>query len=147
MLDALYTPLVDDAGVIGSLRLTYAGSVTASTRRDVERLATHVSVKLATLHIGAPAPDRSGLAMTARPRVVAALVADDLTNVEIADRLGISLNAVKKHLKRTFSDLAVRSRGELVARLQRSVAPIDVPTGVTRFAGVHTTRLDLHERR
>ena len=147
VLDALYTPLVDDAGVIGSLRLTYAGSVTASTRRDVERLATHVSVKLAKLGVDAPEPDRSVLAMTARQRSVADLVALDLTNGEIGDALGISVNAVKKHLKRTFSGLGVRTRGDLVQRLRRSVAPVDVPPGVTHRGDVHATRLDLHERR
>jgi len=44
------------------------------------------------------------------------LIADDLTNQEIADRLVIAVSTVKKHINRIFSKLAARDRTHAVLR-------------------------------
>ncbi len=51
-----------------------------------------------------------------RERDILALVADGLTNQEIALRLSLSLNTVKWHLYNAYSKLSVRNRTEAVTR-------------------------------
>jgi len=56
-------------------------------------------------------------ALTPREREVARAVAEGLSNAEIASRLGIKLDTVKKHLSRVFAKLDVASRTQLIRRL------------------------------
>ena len=72
----------------------------------------------------APAPGRTAPrgagtleGLTPREREVALAVLDGLSNAEIADRLGIRLLTVKKHLSRVFEKAGVRSRTQLIRRL------------------------------
>jgi two-component system response regulator DegU len=55
-------------------------------------------------------------ALTAREQEVAQLVASGYTNQEIGDRLRISLQTVKNHLRSIFRKLAVANRVELALR-------------------------------
>lgn len=57
--------------------------------------------------------------LTDRERQVAELVADGLTNPEIAERLVIGLATVKDHLLHVFSKLDVTRRGELAREIWR----------------------------
>jgi len=52
--------------------------------------------------------------LTAREEQVVALVADGLSNREVADELGLSLHTIKKYLLRIFDKLGVSTRVELV---------------------------------
>ncbi len=64
-------------------------------------------------------PETSGwAAMTTAELAVARLVAEGLTNREIAERLFVSPHTVNSHLRHMFSKLGIRSRVEL-ARLSR----------------------------
>jgi DNA-binding CsgD family transcriptional regulator len=64
-------------------------------------------------------PETSGwAAMTAAELAVARLVAEGLTNREVADRLFVSPHTVNSHLRHVFSKLDINSRVEL-ARLAR----------------------------
>ncbi len=54
--------------------------------------------------------------LTARERDVLDLVAQGLTNAEVADRLVVSVETVKTHLSALFAKAAVRHRTELVVR-------------------------------
>jgi DNA-binding CsgD family transcriptional regulator len=56
--------------------------------------------------------------LTPRELQIAELVAQGLTNTEIAARLWITQNSVKQALKRMFRKLGVSARAEMVARLQ-----------------------------
>jgi DNA-binding CsgD family transcriptional regulator/GAF domain-containing protein len=55
--------------------------------------------------------------LTPRERQVAALVADDLSDAEIAGAIGISPHTVRQHLKGVYRKLGVRSRVGLTRRL------------------------------
>jgi DNA-binding NarL/FixJ family response regulator len=58
--------------------------------------------------------------LSARELEVMKLVARGMTNSEITDSLGISLNTVKRHLMEIFSKLGVGSRSEALAFSLRS---------------------------
>jgi DNA-binding CsgD family transcriptional regulator len=55
-------------------------------------------------------------ALTTSERTVARLVAEGLTNREVADRLFVSPHTVNSHLRHVFTKLGINSRVEL-ARL------------------------------
>jgi DNA-binding CsgD family transcriptional regulator len=57
--------------------------------------------------------------LTAREREVAALVAEDLSDAEIAATILISPHTVRQHLKQVYRKLGVRSRVGLTRRLLR----------------------------
>lgn len=59
--------------------------------------------------------------LTTRQAEVAALVADGLTNAEVADSLGLSVKAVEKHVTAIFDRLGVDSR-TAVAAVMRSAS-------------------------
>jgi DNA-binding CsgD family transcriptional regulator len=64
-------------------------------------------------------PERNGWnALTSSELTVTRLVAEGLTNREVAERLFVSPHTVSSHLRRTFSKLGINSRVEL-ARLAR----------------------------
>ena len=55
--------------------------------------------------------------LTPREREVAALVAEGLTNPEIAGRLGIGEQTARTHVSNVLSKLGVSSRREVAGRL------------------------------
>ena len=59
-----------------------------------------------------PADFRS--ALTARESEIVAFVAEGLTNKEVARRLCVSHETIKKHLKKVFVKLGVRHRTEVI---------------------------------
>uniref|UniRef100_A0AAU2K5E3 AAA family ATPase n=1 Tax=Streptomyces sp. NBC_00049 TaxID=2903617 RepID=A0AAU2K5E3_9ACTN len=97
-------------------------------RRRGHRLATaggaHLLVGLAAM-AGPPAPAPcSGtpqrlMSLTAREREVAELIAEGLTNQEIASRLYLSPRTVETHLSRVYRKTDVSSRAALAALMAR----------------------------
>jgi DNA-binding NarL/FixJ family response regulator len=61
--------------------------------------------------------------LTDRQREVAELVAQGLSNEEIAGRLFLSLATVKSHLTTSMRRLGVRSRTELAILVTRGSSP------------------------
>jgi DNA-binding NarL/FixJ family response regulator len=61
-----------------------------------------------------PAPPKEVGLLTAREREVVALVADGLSNEEIADRWVVSNATVRTHVSRAMSKLRARDRAQLV---------------------------------
>ena len=63
---------------------------------------------------------RRRFALTPRESEVARLMADRLSNIEIARRLDISIHTARRHSERVLAKLAVHSRNEVRAALTRS---------------------------
>jgi DNA-binding NarL/FixJ family response regulator len=62
-------------------------------------------------------PDLSGL--SPRQREIVGLVAEGLSNAEIARRLYLSVSTVKQHLRKAYKTLGVTNRREAAAALLR----------------------------
>lgn len=58
-----------------------------------------------------------GLELTGREKEILGLLTARLTNAEISERLSVSNNTVKYHLKRLYVKLGIVSRSELAERL------------------------------
>jgi non-specific serine/threonine protein kinase len=58
--------------------------------------------------------------LTARQQQIADLVAEGLTNPEIAARLGISTGTVRSHVTQMLTRLGLSSRTQLAARMARA---------------------------
>lgn len=115
-------PIVCDGRLVGTLNLARAQGSPAfdgNDLADLSALCIHISAKLATLR-AKPKTFTSTVTTPLTPRElqIAELVAQGLTNAEIAARLWISQNSVKQALKRMFRKLGVCARAEMVARLQ-----------------------------
>ena len=63
--------------------------------------------------------------LTARQQTVSRLVAEGLTNAEIADRLNVSRATVKGHITVALRRLGLRDRTQLAIHLHRSTRPGD----------------------
>ncbi|UKO99175.1 LuxR C-terminal-related transcriptional regulator [Nostoc sp. UHCC 0870] len=115
-------PIVCDGHLVGTLNFTRDKGnppFNANDLADLSALCIHLSAKLATLRTtpkSFPSPLPNPL--TPRELQIAELVAQGLTNAEIAQRLWITQNSVKQALKRMFRKLGVSARAEMVARLQ-----------------------------
>lgn len=66
-----------------------------------------------------PIPDDKLSALTEREREVLDLLAQGMTNKEIADQLVITTNTVKRHLKAIFEKLEVHTRSAATAKVTR----------------------------
>ena len=60
-------------------------------------------------------PPKLGHDLTAREREVLALIVEGLSNEEIADRLVISVNTVRKHVSACMKKLGASNRAQLAA--------------------------------
>jgi len=119
------TTYADDASVLGALRAGARGYLTKDVGADDIRAAVeavargdaaidpsvqrHVLAAIAT-PAGLELPD----GLTPREAEVLALIAEGLTNAEIADRLVVSAATVKSHVNHIFAKAGVRDRAQAV---------------------------------
>lgn len=115
-------PIVCDGKLVGTLNFARDQDhppFNANDLADLSALCIHLSAKLATLRTTPKTlTTSSSTPLTPRELQIAELVAQGLTNAEIAQRLWITQNSVKQALKRMFRKLGVCARAEMVARLQ-----------------------------
>ncbi|MBG0744807.1 GAF domain-containing protein [Cylindrospermopsis raciborskii LB2897] len=116
-------PIVCDGRLVGTLNFARdPGSPPFNNNdlADLSALCIHLSAKIATLrakwNMVKPMTESP---LTARELEIAELVAQGLTNGEIAGQLWISQNTVKQSLKRMFKKLGVSARAEMVAKLHQ----------------------------
>ncbi len=69
-----------------------------------------------------PAPVASGEALTPREQEIVRAIEDGLSYKLIADRLGISIDTVRNHIRSVYRKLEVNSKAEVIARLGRGGA-------------------------
>jgi DNA-binding CsgD family transcriptional regulator len=92
----------------------------APLRDEIEALARRARLELAPPAApDAPAPEAGPLGLTARETEVLRLLAEGLTNREIAGRLFISQKTVAAHVAHIFDKLDVHTRVEAAGRAQR----------------------------
>jgi pimeloyl-ACP methyl ester carboxylesterase/DNA-binding CsgD family transcriptional regulator len=106
----------------GRSHLPYAGDAAAVVRAILEFLGARQPPPEAAT---AGPPDRRPGGLTARQLQVAALVADGLTNRQIAERLGIQERSAEGHLERIRLRLGVTSRAQIAAWWARAAEVAD----------------------
>ncbi len=124
------TTYADDASVLGALRAGARGYLTKDAGADEIRAAMEAVIRgdvaldpaaqrqvVAALSDPAPAaapaaelPDE----LTPREAEVLALIAEGLTNSEIAERLVVSAATVKSHVNHIFAKIGARDRAQAV---------------------------------
>ena len=98
---------------------TYPGA-RITTRRDSATLTVELAGEFTlTLHEDVQADAR----LTPREREVLTLVAEGLTNAQIARRLWVSPSTVAKHLEQAYRKLGVQSRTAAIARVAQRARP------------------------
>jgi DNA-binding CsgD family transcriptional regulator len=139
-LHTTLAPLVGDSEMLGVLRVAFERRLSATMREDLGLIAGHISVRLAHLGFSRTGANDPLAALTGRQRQVAHMVAQGMRNAEIAADLGLSLDAIKKHVKLALDALDLANRAELAAvvtRAERSSEPescrLDLP-------GLHVVR-------
>ena len=125
------TTYADDASVLGALRAGARGYLTKDAgAEDIRAAIAAVARGEAALdpavqhHVVAAAvggADAAALpdALTPREAEVLALIADGLSNAEIAERLVVSGATVKSHVNHIFAKAGVRDRAQAVAYAYR----------------------------
>jgi DNA-binding NarL/FixJ family response regulator len=120
------TTYADDASVLGALRAGARGYLTKDAgaeqiRSAVEAVARgeaaldptvqhHVVAAVAEAGEAPPLPD----GLTPREAEVLTLIAEGLTNTEIAERLVVSAATVKSHVNHIFAKIGARDRAQAV---------------------------------
>jgi DNA-binding NarL/FixJ family response regulator len=120
------TTYADDASVLGALRAGARGYLTKDAgaediRSAIEAVARgeaardpaiqhHVLAAVAVPQAAAELPDE----LTPREGEVLSLIAEGLTNTEIAERLVVSAATVKSHVNHIFAKIGARDRAQAV---------------------------------
>lgn len=114
-------PIVGEGKLIGTVNFARTSGTAAFNMQDLMQLSAicaHISTKLAFLRSQTNFIPLKKVNLTPRELQIASLVANGLTNAEIATQLWISQNTVKQTLKRMFRKLGVSKRAEMVAKLR-----------------------------
>lgn len=115
----MVAPLIGVGRLLGGIYFLRSKELPAFNDGDLIQLSSlcqHLSVRLATFRL-AIAPSLVNC-LTPREIDVAQLVAQGLSNREIALKLHISRDSVKQLLKRMFQKLDVSARAEMIAKLK-----------------------------
>ena len=102
------TTYADDASVLGALRAGARGYLTKDAGAEDIRAAVEAVAR------GDAALDPAARVAERRDDVVLALIAEGLTNTEIAGRLVVSAATVKSHVNHIFAKAGVRDRAQAV---------------------------------
>jgi DNA-binding NarL/FixJ family response regulator len=124
------TTYADDASVLGALRAGARGYLTKDAGADEIRAAVeavargeaaldpaiqhHVLAAVSAPAASAPATPEAPDDLTPREVEVLQLIAEGLTNAEIAERLVVSAATVKSHVNHIFAKIGARDRAQAV---------------------------------
>ena len=87
--------------------------------RLIEPVVTGALVRAEGIAAGAARHQSAELKLSVRELEIARMVCDDLSDKEIAWRLGVEVSTVRTHLKRVFAKLGVRRRSGVASLLAR----------------------------
>jgi len=107
----------------GSARIALTEALDRFDQLGAGRWAEKAAAELARMPGRRPA---SKAALTAREREIAQLIAEGLSNKEVAAKLYISVSTVEAVLTKAYAKLGVRTRTELVARLNSGALPVNL---------------------
>lgn len=114
-------PIVYDGYLVAAIHFARTKGIPGFNSQDIACLSAvslHCSATLTRLRTqSATVSSSSANCLTNRELQIAELVAQGLTNAEIAVRLWISVNTVKQTLKNIFRKLNVSARAQMVAKL------------------------------
>jgi DNA-binding NarL/FixJ family response regulator len=119
------TTYADDASVLGALRAGARGYLTKDAGAEQIRAAVEAvsrgeaALDPAIQHhvlaaVSTPQPTESPDDLTPREVEVLGLIAEGLTNTEIAERLVVSAATVKSHVNHIFAKIGARDRAQAV---------------------------------
>ena len=119
-------PVVERGNLVGTIHFARIGSTPAFNHQELANLGAvclHLSACLAKLRSSSTIyPQLSEtMDLTLREIQIANLVAQGLTNADIARELWISRNTVKQALKRLFRKLNVHSRTSMVIKVRDAI--------------------------
>jgi DNA-binding NarL/FixJ family response regulator len=122
------TTYADEPTVLSALRAGARGFLTKDAgAEEIEAAITAVAGGQAALDPAVQAHVLAGLSepelpdgLTPREAEVLALIAEGLTNAQIAERLVVSQATVKSHVNRVFAKAGVRDRAQAVAYAYRT---------------------------
>jgi predicted ATPase/DNA-binding CsgD family transcriptional regulator len=112
-----WAQLCDNTITVARDQLTTARAAAATA--DGTRLGTDDAIRYALLDRRPPAKQANGSPLTSREQQVAQLVADGLTNSQIAARLGVSSRTVVSHLEHIRAKLDLSTRTQIAAWTSR----------------------------
>jgi DNA-binding CsgD family transcriptional regulator len=126
---------LEDAGVAWAARGERDAAVDAlgdalerfaamAAARDADRVRERLRAHGVRRRLAPPRPQTGWEALTDAERSVARLVAEGLTNREVADRLVVSPHTVSTHLRRAFVKLSINSRADLARLLPADAAGV-----------------------
>ena len=122
-------PIVYDGHLVAAIHFARTKNIPAFNSQDLAGLSAvslHCSATITKLRTRTISIDSfSANCLTDRELQIAELVAQGLTNAEIAVRLWISVNTVKQTLKNIFRKLNVSARAQMVAKLKGVLNYID----------------------
>jgi DNA-binding NarL/FixJ family response regulator len=97
-------------------------------------LVTAVQAAILSVDYRAPRPDRTALELSERERDLLLLISEGATNREIAGRLHLGPDSVKKNASALYRKLGVRNRTEAAQRAAHLLSPDVAPTQGERGA-------------
>ncbi|HYS38903.1 MAG TPA: LuxR C-terminal-related transcriptional regulator, partial [Pseudonocardiaceae bacterium] len=107
-----------------------AAAVVTGERLDGDRLLAY-ALRDAPEDVAQPGDRADDDALTCRERQIAVLVADGLTDQEIAERLELSVRTVRTHLTSIHNRLDLRSRIQLAVWTTKQTSPSRDPATAT----------------
>ncbi|WP_420121131.1 LuxR C-terminal-related transcriptional regulator [Nakamurella sp.] len=125
--------------LVAAVILAHKGEAACSPRVTAE-LFLRIA-QLADRSAQPPLTDTGVWGLTARETEVIALISAGMSNQQIARRLTIELATVKNHVHSILDKVGVRSRGEAVARLRHTDAPVASRASKTAAAQNHPDQL------
>ncbi|MBY4575734.1 helix-turn-helix transcriptional regulator [Gordonia paraffinivorans] len=114
---AIHLPLADGEALIGLF--DKVDDWEPSDLIAVRMVARQLRARTVTISVTGSAGDDELARLTPRQLEVAALVSEGLSNAEIADRLFLSEQSVKKYMSRIFEATGWRNRSEVAAAVLR----------------------------